>query len=94
MRTAGGQIYIAINWADARRRVLKSYREWLRAAPEIQSMYSLNMPVAQIRAKCRQEFERHRYINHLQAVDVLLQQSHAEFQVSLFFFGSPLFFFE
>ncbi|KEF61762.1 NADH dehydrogenase (ubiquinone) 1 alpha subcomplex 6, partial [Exophiala aquamarina CBS 119918] len=75
----------SINWADARRRVLKSYREWLRATPEIQTMYSLNMPVSKIRTKVRQEFEKHRYVNHLQAVDVLLAHNHAEFQETLNF---------
>lgn len=44
-------------------------------------MYSLNMPVSQIRTKVRQEFERHRYVNQLSVVDVLLFQSHSEFQV-------------
>lgn len=44
-------------------------------------MYSLNFPVSQIRTKTRQEFERHRYVSQLQTVDVLLQQSNAEFQV-------------
>ncbi|KIX10608.1 uncharacterized protein Z518_01692 [Rhinocladiella mackenziei CBS 650.93] len=39
------------------------------------------MPVSKIRTKVRQEFEKHRYVNNLQAVDVLLTQSHAEFQV-------------
>lgn len=51
-------------------------------APEIQTMYSLNMPVSQLRTKLRQEFERHRYVNKLPVVDMLLFQSHAEFQVS------------
>lgn len=45
-------------------------------------MYSLNMPVSAIRTKVRQEFEKHRYVSQLPAVDVLLFQSHAEFQVS------------
>lgn len=45
-------------------------------------MYSLNMPVSAIRTKIRQEFEKHRYVSQLNAVDVLLYQSHAEFQVS------------
>ncbi len=92
----------AVNWQDARRRVLKSYREWLRAvrrdqlpiekrdrilrghrqAPEVQQMYSLNMPVSKIRTKVRSEFEKHRYVNQLGVVDVLLFQSHSEFQVS------------
>lgn len=46
-------------------------------------MYSLNMPVSAIRTKVRQEFEKHRYVQQLSAVDVLLFKSHAEFQVSL-----------
>lgn len=105
----------AVNWSDAKRRVLKSYREWIRSvrfpnshralediqgelsdwanfegtganggdrqAPEIQSMYSLGMPVSQLRTKMRQEFERHRYVNQLPVVDMLLFQSHAEYQV-------------
>ena len=44
-------------------------------------MYSLNMPVSQLRTKIRQEFERHRYVNKLPVVDMLLFQSNAEFQV-------------
>ena len=45
-------------------------------------MYSLNMPVSKIRTKVRSEFEKHRYVNQLSVVDVLLFQSHSEFQVS------------
>lgn len=45
-------------------------------------MYSLNIPVSAIRTKIRQEFEKHRYVNQLKVVDVLLFQSHAEYQVS------------
>jgi NADH dehydrogenase (ubiquinone) 1 alpha subcomplex subunit 6 len=45
-------------------------------------MYSLSIPVAQLRNKMRQEFERHRYVNQIGIVDVLLFQSHSEFQVS------------
>lgn len=46
-------------------------------------MYSLNMPVSEIRTKIRQEFERHRYVNQLPVVDMLLFQSHSEYQVRL-----------
>lgn len=49
--------------------------------PEIQNMYSLNMPVAALRTKLRQEFERHRYVAQLPTVDVLLFKSHSEYQV-------------
>jgi NADH dehydrogenase (ubiquinone) 1 alpha subcomplex subunit 6 len=39
------------------------------------------MPVSAIRTKIRQEFERHRYAAQLRTVDVLLFNSHQEFQV-------------
>ncbi|RMY92688.1 hypothetical protein D0861_02317 [Hortaea werneckii] len=55
------------------------------AASEIQQMYSLNMPVSQIRTKIRQEFERHRYVSQIKTVDVLLFNSHQEFQETLNF---------
>ncbi|KAE9982649.1 hypothetical protein BLS_005572 [Venturia inaequalis] len=71
------------NWADAKSRVLRSYRDWLRAAPEIQNMYSLNLPVSTLRTKMRQEFERHRYVNQIKTTDVLLFNSHQEFQETL-----------
>lgn len=50
-------------------------------SPEIQTMYSLDMPVSAIRTKIRQEFERHRYVQQLKTVDVLLFNSHQEYQV-------------
>ncbi|TVY51878.1 NADH-ubiquinone oxidoreductase 14.8 kDa subunit [Lachnellula cervina] len=61
------------NWANG----------WILQAPEIQTMYSLNIPVPQLRTKMRQEFERHRYVNQMGVVDMLLFQSHAEFQETL-----------
>ncbi|EDU40609.1 NADH-ubiquinone oxidoreductase 14.8 kd subunit [Pyrenophora tritici-repentis] len=75
----------SVNWSDAKRRVIHSYRDWLRSAPEIQTMYSLNLPVSTLRTKMRQEFERHRYVNQLKTVDVLLFNSHQEFQETLNF---------
>lgn len=52
-------------------------------APEIQTMYSVPFPVSDIRTRMRQEFERHRYVNKLGVVDVLLMQNNAEYQVCL-----------
>jgi len=68
------------NWGDAKRRVISSYREWMRAAPEMQTMYNLPMPISTIRTRIRQEFERHRYVSKLPVADVLLFKSHAEYQ--------------
>ncbi|KAK0732754.1 hypothetical protein B0T21DRAFT_200712 [Apiosordaria backusii] len=73
------------NWADARSRVLKAYRDWIRAAPEIQTMYSLPQPVSAIRTRIRQEFERHRFVNKLPIVDILLLQNNADYQETMNF---------
>nr|OQO24379.1 hypothetical protein B0A51_06450 [Rachicladosporium sp. CCFEE 5018]OQO24720.1 hypothetical protein B0A51_05920 [Rachicladosporium sp. CCFEE 5018] len=71
------------SFQDAQKRVIRSYRDWLRSAPEVQQMYSLNMPVSNIRTKIRQEFERHRYVSKLPTIDVLLFNSHQEYQETL-----------
>ncbi|CEJ89267.1 Putative NADH-ubiquinone oxidoreductase B14 subunit [[Torrubiella] hemipterigena] len=73
------------NWTDAKRRVLSSYREWIRGAPEIQTMYNVPLPAAAIRTRIRQEFERNRQVNQLSVVDVLLFKSHAEYQETMNF---------
>ncbi|KAI0834912.1 NADH dehydrogenase, alpha subcomplex, subunit 6 [Hypoxylon sp. FL0890] len=73
------------NWDEAKRRVLAAYREWIRAAPEIQTMYSIPFPVSVIRTRMRQEFERHRFVNKLPVVDVLLVQNNAEYQETMNF---------
>lgn len=44
-------------------------------------MYSIPFPVSVIRTRMRQEFERHRFVNKLPVVDVLLMQNNAEYQV-------------
>lgn len=46
-------------------------------------MYSLNKPVSEVRTKMRQEFERHRFVSQLSVVDMLLTQSHMEYQETL-----------
>ncbi|KAF4124134.1 NADH dehydrogenase (ubiquinone) 1 alpha subcomplex subunit 6 [Geosmithia morbida] len=73
------------NWTEAKRRVISSYREWIRSAPEMQTMYNIPMPVSVIRTRIRQEFERHRYVNKLSVADVLLYKSHAEYQETMNF---------
>lgn len=44
-------------------------------------MYGIPHPVAAIRSRIRQEFERHRYVNKLPVVDILLHKSNADYQV-------------
>jgi hypothetical protein len=57
---------------------------FVHQAPEIQTMYSVPQPVSAIRTRMRQEFERHRFVDKLPVVDVLLMQSNADYQVSRF----------
>ncbi|RYP25797.1 hypothetical protein DL768_011829 [Monosporascus sp. mg162] len=68
------------NWNDAKRRVLAAYRAWMRGCPEIQTMYNIPFPVSTLRTRVRQEFERNRFVNKLNVVDVLLMQNNAEYQ--------------
>lgn len=82
MRNAGSQSHTGNGlgvWVN--RDFLTLLRIDLYKAPEIQQMYSLNMPISEIRTKIRQEFERHRYVNQLPVVDMLLFQNHSEYQV-------------
>ena len=44
-------------------------------------MYNMPLPVATIRTRMRQEFEKHRYVNKLPVVDVLLLKNNTEYQV-------------
>ena len=48
-------------------------------------MYSVPQPISAVRTRIRQEFERHRFVNKLPVVDVLLFQSSADFQETMNF---------
>lgn len=52
-------------------------------APEIVETYNLVIPVSAVRSRIRQEFERHRYVQELQVIDVLLFKGLVEYQVYL-----------
>jgi hypothetical protein len=71
------------SWSVARARSRALYRDWFRAAPEICTLYSLNISPAVIRAKIRQEFERTRWVDDLEAMDILLHKGHVEYQETL-----------
>jgi NADH dehydrogenase (ubiquinone) 1 alpha subcomplex subunit 6 len=52
-------------------------------APEITKQYLLSLPPPAIRAKIRQEFERHRYVQQLPVVDMLITKSNMELQETM-----------
>jgi len=41
------------------------------------------MPISRIRTRVRQEFERHRYVQQLPTVDVLINKNNMEFQETM-----------
>ena len=52
-------------------------------APEIVSIYGLNVPPALIRARVREKFEQQRYVTDPAVLDILLHKGQLEYQVSL-----------
>ncbi|ESK89342.1 nadh dehydrogenase 1 alpha subcomplex subunit 6 [Moniliophthora roreri MCA 2997] len=74
---------------EARQRVIQLYREWYRAAPEIVSIYSLNMSPAFVRHQIRRRFERNRHVTDPRAIDVLILKSWQEFQETINIWKMP-----
>ncbi|KAM5537369.1 hypothetical protein V8D89_008888 [Ganoderma adspersum] len=68
---------------EARRRVLKLYRDWYRGAPEICSIYALNVSPTFVRHCVRQHFEQNRYVSDARVIDVLLQKGQQEYQETM-----------
>lgn len=67
----------------ARQRVLQLYRDWYRGAPEICTLFALNVPASQIRAAVRQQFEKNRYVSDPKVIDVLLLKGRQDYQETL-----------
>lgn len=67
-------------------RIIFAAYGWLpthRSAPEIVTLYAANIPATAIRAKIRQRYEKNKYVDDLQAVDVLLAKSYMDYQETL-----------
>ncbi|CDR46282.1 CYFA0S22e02080g1_1 [Cyberlindnera fabianii] len=65
---------------DMSKRVLRLYRKYLREAPVFIELYELDLPVAAVRTKIRQEFERNRFQKDLSVTNVLYAKGQMEFQ--------------
>ncbi|PFH47439.1 hypothetical protein AMATHDRAFT_198058 [Amanita thiersii Skay4041] len=74
---------VSSSMADARTRALKLYRDWYRAAPEIVSLYALNVSSAYVRHAIRERFEKNRYVTDPRAIDVLLLKGRQDYQETL-----------
>lgn len=74
---------ISRNFSEAQARSRALYRDWYRAAPEISSLYALNVPPSTLRAKFRTWFERNRNVKDIAVIDLMLFKSQAELQETL-----------
>lgn len=52
-------------------------------APEIVSLYALNISPSMIRAKKRADFERHRSVTDLNVIDLLIFKSRQDYQETM-----------
>ncbi|TFK72362.1 NdufA6 NADH-ubiquinone oxidoreductase 14.8 kDa subunit [Pluteus cervinus] len=68
---------------DARRRAIQLYRDWYRSAPEVVSLYALNVSPTLIRHSIRERFEKNRYVTDPRAIDVLILKGRQEYQETL-----------
>ncbi|KAG0706274.1 NdufA6 NADH-ubiquinone oxidoreductase 14.8 kDa subunit [Suillus ampliporus] len=71
---------ISSSRAEARLRVIDLYRAWVRAAPEICSLYALSVTPAYVRHCIRQKFEHNRHVTDQRAIEVLLLKGQQELQ--------------
>ncbi|KAF8654749.1 hypothetical protein AX16_003404 [Volvariella volvacea WC 439] len=73
----------SVSSTEARKRVVQLYRDWYRSAPEIVSLYALNVSPAFVRHSIRQKFEKNRYVTDPKVIDVLLLKGRQEYQETM-----------
>lgn len=71
------------NSPELRKRVLSLYRKFTRNSQTIAEIYEISYPVARIRTKIRQEFERHRYVEELSVRNILYAKGQMEYQETI-----------
>ncbi|KAG9311144.1 NdufA6 NADH-ubiquinone oxidoreductase 14.8 kDa subunit [Chiua virens] len=71
------------NPEEARRRVIDLYRGWVRAAPEIVTLYAIPVTPAYVRHCIRQKFEANRHVTDPRAIEVLIHKGRLDLQEAL-----------
>ncbi len=64
----------------ARARVLKLYRDWLRAAPTVVVTYSLEVPTSVVRNRIRHEFVKARNEHDPRLIDRMIFRGRLEYE--------------
>lgn len=71
---------VSSDWSEALARGRSLYRLWYRSAPEICTLYALNLSPAVLRAKFRTAFEANRGVKDIAVYDLLLHKGYVEYQ--------------
>lgn len=74
---------VSASRAEARSRALALYRKYYRSAPEIVTLFAMDIPPSTLRAKYREMFERNRHVENLAVIDVMLHKGQIEFQETI-----------
>ncbi|KYN50184.1 NADH dehydrogenase [ubiquinone] 1 alpha subcomplex subunit 6 [Cyphomyrmex costatus] len=63
---------LSLNRDDARRKVLKLYKAWIRQVPISKLVYDIPKNEAACKQKIREEFKRHAHLTDLRIIDKVI----------------------
>ena len=63
---------------EAKQRVLRLYRSWLREAPLACDKYALDIPVSEVRSKISELFRKNANVTDIKVVDMLVVKGQME----------------
>ncbi|XP_070153819.1 NADH dehydrogenase [ubiquinone] 1 alpha subcomplex subunit 6 [Polyergus mexicanus] len=71
---------LSVNREDARQKVLKLYKAWIRQVPTSLLSYDIPKSEAECKKKIREEFKRHAHVTDLRIIDRLIIRGQMELQ--------------
>ncbi|KAK9503471.1 hypothetical protein O3M35_010017 [Rhynocoris fuscipes] len=69
---------LSVDRNEARRRVLNLYKAWYRQIPYILLDYDIPKNAKQCREKLREEFDKHKHVNDIRVIDMLVVKGHID----------------
>uniref|UniRef100_A0A0P4WG23 NADH dehydrogenase [ubiquinone] 1 alpha subcomplex subunit 6 n=1 Tax=Scylla olivacea TaxID=85551 RepID=A0A0P4WG23_SCYOL len=69
---------LSVDHGEARQRVLNLYKAWYRQLPYIVMDYDLPKSKEECRAKLREEFMKHRHVQDIRVIDMLVIKGQME----------------
>ena len=77
--------FLRFSFPNLTRFLLAHAHETRSQAPEICTLYCLNVPPSAVRAVIRQRFEKNRYVSDPKVIDVLIHKSRQDYQEAVNF---------